>query len=422
MTRIGFVGVGSTASAHLAALQHIDGVRLAAFVDSNTERAQERAAQYGARAVPELPALWEHVDAVWVCSPPHLHLEHAVAAARAGCHVFVERPIAHSLEAAEQMVAACKEAGVRLMVGLTDRFTPVLQRLRQLLVDGDLGTLVALWSRRFGETSPAEIPWWRRDWRRGGGFTIEWGTAELDFIRWTGEAVAGPVRRVHGRTVFSRDDYPDFDDFARATLTFDSGAVGGFEGGLGAPLGGGTGRGIIGTRAMALVEGRALRLRHTGDGAERIVDVPPSYDPERHVNTAVLAQDREFIAAIVENREPSVTGADGWAALQLCLAIHRSSREGQEIVLEPLAPGAGRVKPPAPEPGPAPAAGPAARAAPDTAPRLGEPPAPPAGEAPAPPPPGPADRPGPPAHDRAGGPEPGDAIDEVEGDSMGGMP
>jgi UDP-N-acetyl-2-amino-2-deoxyglucuronate dehydrogenase len=338
MLRIGFIGIGSTATAHLTALQQLEGARLTALLDPNAERAQERAQQVGARIVPEMGALWEHVDAVWVCSPPHLHLEHGLAAARAGRHVFIERPIAHSLEAADQLIAACRQAGVRLMVGHAGRFTPVLLRLRQLVADGDLGTLVSLWSRRFGETSPAEIPWWRRDWRRGGGFTVEWGLPELDILRWTGEAVAGPIRRVHGRVAFSLGNYPELDSYARATLTFESGVIGGFEGGLSAPLGGGTSRAVLGTRAMATVEGRALRLRYTGDGAERMIDVPPLYDSERHVNAAILSLDREFVRAIDENREPSVSGEEGRAALALCLAIHRSSREGREVALAELAP------------------------------------------------------------------------------------
>ncbi len=336
MLRVGFIGAGSTASAHFAALQRVEGTRVTAIADPMAERTQERASQLGARVVPDVASLWEHVDAVWVCSPPHLHVEHAVAAARAARHVFIERPIAHSLNAASQIIAACREADVRLMIGHAGRFNPVLQRLRRLVTEGDLGTLVALWSRRFGETSPAEIPWWRRDWRRGGGFTIEWGIAELDFLRWTGEAVAGPIKRVHGRTMFSRNDYPDLDDYARATLSFASGAVGGFEGGLSAPLGGGTARAALGTRAMAAVEGRALRLRYTGDGAERMIDVPPLYDPEHHVNTAILAQDREFLRAIDERRDPAISGEDGRANLALCLAIHRSSREEREISLDEL--------------------------------------------------------------------------------------
>jgi predicted dehydrogenase len=150
------------------------------------------------------------------------------------------------------------------------------------------------------------------------------------------------VRRVHGRVVFSRPAFPELDDYARVTLTYDSGAVGGFEGGLSVPLGGGTTRAVLGTRAMALVEGRALRLRYLGDGAERLIDVPLLYDQETRVNAAVRAEDEEFVKAVEAGREPSVPGEAGRAALALCLAVHRSSREAQEITLEeaPGPPGA----------------------------------------------------------------------------------
>src|SRR4051794_31420765 len=225
MVRAGFIGAGTMASAHLAALRLLPDVQITAFADPVAERAQERAGQFGGAAVAHVEGLWEHVDAVWVCSPPDRHAEDAVAAARAGRHVFVERPMAHTTEAAEQIVQACREANVRLMVGHVLRFWPSLQRLRQLLVDGDLGRLITCSSRRFADAVPAELPAWRRDWRRGGGFTIEWGSPEVDFVRWAAEPLAGPVERVHGRVVCSRPDFPDFDDFARATLTFGSGAV-----------------------------------------------------------------------------------------------------------------------------------------------------------------------------------------------------
>jgi predicted dehydrogenase len=84
---------------------------------------------------------------------------------------------------------------------------------------------------------------------------------------------------------------------------------------------------------MAVVEGRALRLRYVGDGAERMIDVPALYDQESRVNAAVRAEDEEFLQAIEEGRDPSVPGEAGRAALALCLAVHRSSREGQEIAL-----------------------------------------------------------------------------------------
>jgi predicted dehydrogenase len=335
MIRVGFIGAGNVASAHLAALQALGEVRIAAFVDPVGDRGQERAAEFGGRAVPDLPALWQHVDAVWVCSPPHLHAEHAAAAAAAGRHVFVERPIADNLAAAGHIVDACRQASVRLMVGSPRRFTAAAQRMERLLADGDLGRFVACWSRRFGDASPSELPWWRRDWRRGGGVTIEWGIQELDFLRWTGETGGTAISAVHGRTVASRSSYPDFDDFSRATLTFQSGAVGGFEGGQCVPLAG-VQRAIIGTRATVATEGRGLRLRYTGDGAERTIDVPPASDPERRVSAAMLAQATEFVQAIEQNRRPRIGGEEGRAALALCLAVHRSSREGREIAAEEL--------------------------------------------------------------------------------------
>src|SRR5438045_2682146 len=116
-------------------------------------------------------------------------------------------------------IGAGREAHVRRMVAHVLRFWPSLQRQRQLLLNGDLGRLITCSSRRYADAAPAELPGWRRDWRRGGGFTIEWGIHEVDFVRWAAEPVAGPVDRVLDRVVCSRPDFPDFDDFTRVTLT-----------------------------------------------------------------------------------------------------------------------------------------------------------------------------------------------------------
>jgi predicted dehydrogenase len=341
MIHIGFIGAGNAASAHLGVMSTLEDVRVSAFSDPVVERAQERVRQHGGVVVPELDDLWRLVDVVWVCSPPHLHVEHAIAAARAGLHVFVERPLAPTASAADQIVQSCRRAGVRLMVGHVLRFVPALERMRQLVADREIGRLVACWSRRSGELSPAELPWWRRDWRRGGGLTFDWGLQELDWLAWIGQAAGSSVRAVHGRVVFSRGDFPEFDDYVRATLIFGSGATGGFDGGPGAHTGGIT-RAVIGTRGAAITEGRGLRLRYLGDGNERLIDAPPSSDPERHVNAAVLAQDREFVNAVLSGRDPSVTGEVGRDAVALCAAIHQSSREGVEVPVGDVSPGGAR--------------------------------------------------------------------------------
>ncbi|MBI3970467.1 MAG: Gfo/Idh/MocA family oxidoreductase [Chloroflexi bacterium] len=336
MIRIGILGTGVVSRAHIASLRHLPQAKLVAFVDPVVERAEAVAAELGGRAFANAGDALDLVDAVWICTPPHLHAELAIAAARAGKHAFVEKPMAHTVEAADAMIAAAHRDGVKLMVGQSVRFMPAVQTLHQLVTDGTLGDLVACWSRRLGALDADRLqryPWWRRDWRQGGGFTIEWGIHEIDFVRWIGETAGGRVERVNGEVRFTRPADPHFDDYVRATLHFSNGVVGGFEGGLSAPLGGPTSRVALGTRGMAVFESGGLRVRLAGERQDLPVEVAREVDPATGVQASKLAEDEDFLRAIEEDRPPAVTGEDGRASLALCHAIHRASREGETVRL-----------------------------------------------------------------------------------------
>ncbi|MBI3973439.1 MAG: Gfo/Idh/MocA family oxidoreductase [Chloroflexi bacterium] len=334
MIRIGILGTGTVSQAHIRALRHLPQAKLVAFVDPLVERAETVAAEHGGRAFAEVGEALDLVDAVWICTPPHLHAELAIAAARAGKHVFVEKPMAHTLEAADAMLAAARGAGVKLMAGQSVRFVPAVQTLRRLITDGVLGDLVACWSRRHSAPDAQRIkgfPWWRRDWRQGGGFTIEWGIHEVDFVRWIGEAAGGRVERVSGEVRFTRPDQPHFDTYVRALLHFSNGVVGGFDGGPSTPLAGPTARAAVGTRGMAVYESTGLRVRLVGERQDLPVEVAPHADPASFGDGSKLAEDDDFLRAIEEDRPPAVTGDDGRASLAVCHAIHQASRKGETV-------------------------------------------------------------------------------------------
>ena len=129
--RIALVGCGRISRNHFEAIEKIDGLELAAVCDVVADRARAAGERYG---VPWFEAFDEMLgsarsDAVALCTPSGLHPKHGILAASAGKHVICEKPMAISLEGADQLVAACDAAGVQLFVVKQNRLIPAIQLL-----------------------------------------------------------------------------------------------------------------------------------------------------------------------------------------------------------------------------------------------------------------------------------------------------
>ena len=180
-----------------------------------------RLAAAAERAGLELVEAIEDADGVLIATPNHVHAENAIAAAAAGRHVFVEKPIADTLEAAERMRAACAQAGVLLMVGHAFRRLGAARRAKELLDEGRLGTVV-LAEACFSLTGKLPPTAWRAQRSRNpGGPLMQLGIHHADTLA----AWLGPVDRTTGRLAHVHTD-ADIDDVGVATLEFASGALG----------------------------------------------------------------------------------------------------------------------------------------------------------------------------------------------------
>jgi predicted dehydrogenase len=160
-------------------------------------------------------------DGVLLATPNDVHAEHAIACAARGRHVFVEKPIADTLEAAERMRAACAQAGVLLMVGHAFRRLGAARRAKELLDEGRLGTVV-LAEACFSLTGKLPPTAWRAQRSRNpGGPLMQLGIHHADTLAW----LLGPVARTTGRFAHVHTD-AEIDDVGVATLEFESGALG----------------------------------------------------------------------------------------------------------------------------------------------------------------------------------------------------
>jgi predicted dehydrogenase len=136
------------------------------------------------------------ISAVFVCSPDYLHEEHAVAALEAGKHVFLEKPMAITIEACDRIRAAAKRHGRILYIGHNMRFFPVLRKMREIIESGRIGEVQAVWCRHFiSYGGDAYFKDWHSEQKNVTGLLLQKGAHDLDIIHWL---AGGYTRRVVG--------------------------------------------------------------------------------------------------------------------------------------------------------------------------------------------------------------------------------
>lgn len=203
---VGVAGCGSIAqSVHLPALADLPEMRLVAVADVDTERLHE-AVQKAPGAVPYAGygAMIDRSDAeaVVICLPAALHRPAAQYALRAGKHVYVEKPLAHTLADGRALVEAGRSSALVGQIGFNYRFDPLHERARRMIRSGEIGRLTAL--RTAFSSSRDTLPPWKRTRDTGGGAMLDLASHHIDLVLYlTGLA---PVR-VHGRVRSMETDH-----------------------------------------------------------------------------------------------------------------------------------------------------------------------------------------------------------------------
>jgi UDP-N-acetyl-2-amino-2-deoxyglucuronate dehydrogenase len=338
----GIVGAGVIGELHAEAIGIVPGARLVAVTDVVPESAKELADSYGCTAEPDLEALLARpdIDVVSVCVPSGLHAEVGTKAARAGKHLVVEKPIDVTLEAADRLIAAARDAGVVMTVISQHRFDTGLDELRRLLDSGALGTLLlgeasTKWYRTQGYYDSAE---WRGTWAMDGGSLMNQGVHYVDLLRWC----MGPVTEVTA-VCATQAHQVEVEDTALAIVRFASGALGTIVSSTAVYPGFSQRLEITGTEGTVIVEDgrivlRALRSGPPGPGepgepgptAESEADAatnPGGIDPASHA-----AQIADLLQAIAHGRQPSVTAESARDTLQIVRAVYESARDGRTVV------------------------------------------------------------------------------------------
>jgi predicted dehydrogenase len=326
--RVLIVSLGSIGRRHLANLRSLVPDVEAAVWHQRTSRTDVPQGDGARHLFSQEEALAFAPQAAIVCSPAPFHLHNALALAGAGAHLLVEKPLSHQTDGVDALLAACRERGVRLLVGYHLRFEPSLRALRDALGTGVAGRPLHL---------RAEVGQYLPDWRAGadyrtgvtaqaalgGGVLLEL-SHELDYARWLlgeAEAISAQTARLGGLDI-------DVEDTADIQLRFASGAVGSVH------------LDMVRRTPVRRCEVVCSDGTLTWDGLGRTASFQPPGAAEPRMlydgsgqdrNGAYLAEMAHFLDCAQGRAEPLVSEEDGLGTLALVEAARRSDREGRTV-------------------------------------------------------------------------------------------
>lgn len=308
MVKIGFAGCGYIAGVHMANLQRDARVEVTCAYDPDSSRA-------GAIGVKDFDDLLYRVDAVYVTAPNTLHADLARKAVGAGKHVFCEKPMATTLDAARQVLEAAQAARTVFQVGFNRRFAPVYRRVKELLQSAPPHCAHIKMNR--GELLK---PVWTADEQITGGFLFETPIHMFDMMRFQFGDVAAIDARLSQTNDFSM--LIEFQSGLHATFVTSADASWFFP----------YERMEIFCEYSTIEteEVEALRYRVGLDAPTRTENYR---DLAHEVKMGFAEGDRLFIDAILGKTAPPITALDGYRSVELACACYQSTREKRRIAL-----------------------------------------------------------------------------------------
>ena len=280
-------------------------------------------------------------EAVIVANPTSLHMDVAIPAARAGCHILLEKPVSHSLERFDDLREAMRLTGSRVLVGFQFRYHPTLLKARELIAAGRAGTLLTAHAH-WGEYLPNWHPW--EDYRQSyaaradlGGGVIVTLTHPLDYLRF----LLGEIAEVWSFNGHISPLEVDVEDAAEIGLKFSAGTVGGVHVNYfqRPPVHRLEIVGTQGTLSWDNSNGLLKFERMPATFGTYSVN-PPAAEVESHSlpegferNDLFLAQTQHFIEVASGKAEPVCTLEDGIQAMRLALAAKESQETGKRVAL-----------------------------------------------------------------------------------------
>ncbi|WP_437192033.1 Gfo/Idh/MocA family protein [Planctomicrobium sp. SH527] len=344
---VGFaiIGTGMIARFHAQAIQAIPGAKLVGCYNHNPERATSFATEFECVAYSDLDELLANSDihVVTICTPSGAHVEPALAAAKAGKHLLVEKPLEITLERCDAIIQACEAAGTLLGAILPSRFSGANIALKNAIDAGRFGKLT------LGDTY---VKWWRTQeyydqggWRGtwaldGGGAFMNQAIHNVDLLYW----FMGDVAEVCGLTSTLAHERIEVEDVGTAIVKFKNGALGTLEASTAVYPGLLKKTEIHGSEGSAIIEQDSILMWNFKNPQPEDEQLLAQYgagssttggaaDPKAISFLGHQRQFEDFISAIETGRKPLIDGYEGRKSVELILAIYQSCQEGKRISL-----------------------------------------------------------------------------------------
>ena len=341
----GIIGCGMISRFHARAIADIRGAKLIACYDQFAPAVDGLANEVGCQGYYKLNDLLADsaVDIVTVCSPSGAHMDPSIAAAEAGKHVIVEKPLEITLNRCDKIITACRRNKVVLSTIFPSRFHESSVLLKK-----------AVDAKRFGRLTmgDAYVKWfrtqqyydsgaWRGTWELdGGGALMNQAIHSVDLLTW----LMGPVESISANTATLAHKRIAVEDVATASLRFKNGALGVIEASTAAYPGYLKRIEIHGSAGSAVIEEEDIKVwdfanRRAGDAAilKRMAGKTESgggaADPAAIGHHGHTAQFQDVIKAIRSGKSPAIDGLEGRRSVEIILALYKSAETGKSVKL-----------------------------------------------------------------------------------------
>jgi len=338
MKNIALIGCGRISGKHLESISQLkNDLKLVAVCDIVKECAKNAGEKYGVDRYTDYQKMLERgdIDVVSICTPSGLHPEHGIAAAKRGIHVVAEKPMAITLEGADQLIRTCDQAKVQLFVVKQNRLNTTMQLLKRAVDKNRFGKIYVIQSNVFWQRPQSyyDMTKWRGTWEFDGGSFMNQASHYVDAIQW----LIGPVESVIAETA-TLARHIETEDTGSAILKFRNGVIGtinvtmltypkNFEGSIT----------ILGEKGTVKIGGVAVNHIDKWefeeyDDDDRLIE-ESNYNPPNIYGLGHLPYYQNVIAALKGETEADTDGRSGRKSLELIIAIYKSAQTGKKVAL-----------------------------------------------------------------------------------------
>ncbi len=341
----GIIGCGMIADFHAKAIADTPGAKLVACTDRVAASAKRFADSQDIEAFDDLDGMLDHpaVDVVTICTPSGAHQEPAVAAAKKGKHVVVEKPLEINLKRCDRIIRACADNGVVLSTIFPSRFHKSSQQLKKAIDKGRFGklTLGDAYVKWFRTQEYYDSGQWRGTWELdGGGALMNQAIHSIDLLTW----LMGPVAEISATTATLAHKRIEVEDVATASLRFENGALGVIEATTAAWPGSFKKIEIHGSHGSAAIEEESISqwqfAKTTAADRKLVAELQGknetgggASDPSAIGHAGHTAQFKDVVKAIKNKSKPAICGDEGRRSVEIILGIYQAAKTGKRVQL-----------------------------------------------------------------------------------------